>query len=398
MRRGASHRRRRLTRGAFAAARRRCVAGGSCRPSISRSSSSKLDSSSSRVISAMSRAVRLIAGPRRSTSRARADRPPRAPRARLLSPTTRSPAGFAAAAARHARRWPIRCPARSRSAAPPVAPICRNCSSSPSLTQGARRRSSASDTASTPPAAARRCSMCLSEISRTLISPVILPTTQRSGVTSPPTTAEPRPQAPSMVITERSPVVGLRVNITPAVRASTIDCTTTAIATHCFGDAAVTAVADRFHRIQAATSSRAHDPACACASLDPQIRVLQPGEAGVAGILGGGGRAHRHIGLPGARAQRSVCAAQLVGHLFGQRHRRARARAARPRRRVIASRSPARSASTRARTGACALERLAGTPRTPRCGPRSPAARRCRRGSARPGCRPCRRPRRVRAA
>ncbi len=46
----------------------------------------------------------------------------------------------------------------------------------------------------------------LSEISRTEISPVILPRTQRSGVTSPPTTAEPRPQAPSMVMTERSPV------------------------------------------------------------------------------------------------------------------------------------------------------------------------------------------------
>ena len=65
----------------------------------------------------------------------------------------------------------------------------------------------------------------------TEISPVILPTTQRSGVTSPPTTAEPSPKAPSMVITERSPVVGLRVNITPAARASTMDCTTTAMAT-----------------------------------------------------------------------------------------------------------------------------------------------------------------------
>jgi hypothetical protein len=73
--------------------------------------------------------------------------------------------------------------------------------------------------------------MCLLEISRVVISPVILPTTQRSGVTSPPTTAEPRPQAPSIVITDRSPVNGLRVNITPAVRASTMRCTTTAMET-----------------------------------------------------------------------------------------------------------------------------------------------------------------------
>src|SRR5437870_1202426 len=73
--------------------------------------------------------------------------------------------------------------------------------------------------------------MCLSEISRPEISPVILAMTNLSGVTSPPTTAEPRPHVASMVITERSPVSGLRVNITPAVRASTIFCTTTAIAT-----------------------------------------------------------------------------------------------------------------------------------------------------------------------
>ncbi len=77
--------------------------------------------------------------------------------------------------------------------------------------------------------------MCLSEMSRTLISPVILPITKRSGVTSPPTTAEPNPHAPSMVITERSPVVGLRVNITPAVRASTMRCTTTAMLTPASG-------------------------------------------------------------------------------------------------------------------------------------------------------------------
>src|SRR5437762_1128461 len=87
---------------------------------------------------------------------------------------------------------------------------------SASLRQGIRRRSSATATASTPPRAAGTCSISLSEISRTAISPVILPRTQRSGVTSPPTTAEPRPQAPSIVTTDRSPVVGLRVNITPA--------------------------------------------------------------------------------------------------------------------------------------------------------------------------------------
>src|SRR5947207_257821 len=60
---------------------------------------------------------------------------------------------------------------------------------SASLRQGIRRRSSATATASTPPRAAGTCSISLSEISRTAISPVILPRTQRSGVTSPPTTA-----------------------------------------------------------------------------------------------------------------------------------------------------------------------------------------------------------------
>ncbi len=60
---------------------------------------------------------------------------------------------------------------------------------------------------------------------------MIFPSTQRSGVTSPETTALPRPHAPSIVITDLSPVSGLRVNITPAHLASTIRCTTTAIAT-----------------------------------------------------------------------------------------------------------------------------------------------------------------------
>jgi hypothetical protein len=110
-------------------------------------------------------------------------------------------------------------------------PIARSDCSSSSDRQGARRSSSSIGTSTTPPLGAGAWRIALSEISRTGISPVILPTTQRSGVTSPPTTAEPSPQAPSIVITERSPVVGLRVNITPAVRASTIVCTTTAIAT-----------------------------------------------------------------------------------------------------------------------------------------------------------------------
>lgn len=77
--------------------------------------------------------------------------------------------------------------------------------------------------------------MVLPEMSRRCTSPVIFPTTQRSGVTSPLTTAEPKPQDASIVITERSPVVGLRVNITPAVCASTMRWITTAIATPASG-------------------------------------------------------------------------------------------------------------------------------------------------------------------
>jgi hypothetical protein len=51
---------------------------------------------------------------------------------------------------------------------------------------------------------------------RPVISPVTLLTVKLSGVTSPPTRADPSPQVPSMATTERSPVTGLRVNITPA--------------------------------------------------------------------------------------------------------------------------------------------------------------------------------------
>ena len=56
----------------------------------------------------------------------------------------------------------------------------------------------------------------LAETRRPVISPVILLITKLSGVTSPATSAEPSPQVPSMATTERSPLTGERVNITPA--------------------------------------------------------------------------------------------------------------------------------------------------------------------------------------
>ena len=68
-----------------------------------------------------------------------------------------------------------------------------------------------------------------------VISPVILEITQESGVTSPETSAEPRPQVPSIATTERSPVTGDLVNITPAARGATMRCTTTAMATPASG-------------------------------------------------------------------------------------------------------------------------------------------------------------------
>jgi hypothetical protein len=55
-------------------------------------------------------------------------------------------------------------------------------------------------------------------------------TVKLSGVTSPDTRAEPRPQVASIATTERSPVTGLRVNITPAERGDSIRCTTTPMA------------------------------------------------------------------------------------------------------------------------------------------------------------------------
>ena len=68
-----------------------------------------------------------------------------------------------------------------------------------------------------------------------MISPVTLLITHESGVTSPETSAEPSPQVPSIATTERSPVTGDRVNITPAARGATMRCTTTAIATPASG-------------------------------------------------------------------------------------------------------------------------------------------------------------------
>src|SRR5580658_1423382 len=68
-----------------------------------------------------------------------------------------------------------------------------------------------------------------------MISPVILPTTYLSGVTSPLTTAEPSPQLASTTTTERSPVLGLRVNITPEQRESIMRWITTPIASPCSG-------------------------------------------------------------------------------------------------------------------------------------------------------------------
>ena len=60
-------------------------------------------------------------------------------------------------------------------------------------------------------------------------SPVTLLTTNESGVTSPLTTAEPSPQLASMATTDLSPLSGLRVNMTPELRAPTIRWTTTAM-------------------------------------------------------------------------------------------------------------------------------------------------------------------------
>jgi hypothetical protein len=62
----------------------------------------------------------------------------------------------------------------------------------------------------------------LCDTARLTTSPVTLLITYLSGVTTPLTTAEPRPQLVSITITERSPVSELRVNMTPEQRESTI--------------------------------------------------------------------------------------------------------------------------------------------------------------------------------
>ena len=80
------------------------------------------------------------------------------------------------------------------------------------------------------PFGAKECARSLALTRRPVISPVTLLTMKLSGVTSPPTRAEPRPQVPSMATTERSPVTGLRVNITPAARGLTIRWTMTPMA------------------------------------------------------------------------------------------------------------------------------------------------------------------------
>ena len=62
-----------------------------------------------------------------------------------------------------------------------------------------------------------------------------LSTCRLSGVTSPETTSSPSPHAASITIVERSPLDGSTVIATPAVFASTIFCTATAIDRPSFG-------------------------------------------------------------------------------------------------------------------------------------------------------------------
>ena len=82
-------------------------------------------------------------------------------------------------------------------------------------------------------AAVSRYSRVLAEIVRLVIAPMTLSTRKLSGVTSPLTTASPKPQDASMAICDRSPFSGLRVNATPAARGLTICCTPTLIAAPC---------------------------------------------------------------------------------------------------------------------------------------------------------------------
>jgi hypothetical protein len=70
---------------------------------------------------------------------------------------------------------------------------------------------------------------------RSMMSRATLLTTKWSGVTSPETTDSPKPKLESMTITERSPLVGWMVNITPAVSELAIFWMPTLIATCSWG-------------------------------------------------------------------------------------------------------------------------------------------------------------------
>src|SRR5574342_229910 len=78
-------------------------------------------------------------------------------------------------------------------------------------------------------------SISLGEAVRLTMSSVILLTRKLSGVTIPETTLSPSPQLASIAMLERSPLDGLRVNITPAVRELAIFCTPTLMRTFSCG-------------------------------------------------------------------------------------------------------------------------------------------------------------------
>ena len=87
-------------------------------------------------------------------------------------------------------------------------------------------------------------------------SPVTLLTRYSSGVTSPPTTARPRPQLALTATLLGSPVTGLQVNITPETSASTICWTVTPIAAALPASPSAGAVADRLGLYRLAQQSR----------------------------------------------------------------------------------------------------------------------------------------------
>ena len=166
------------------------------------------------------------------------------------------------------------------------------------------------------------CQRVLVATVRLVISPVTLLTMNESGVTSPLTTAEPRPQLASMAITDRSPVSGLRVNITPELRESTIRWTTTAMARSCSGMPATEPVGHRLDAVEAR-------PAAAdlldhlVAAAHPQVGVLQAGEAGIGGILARGAGAHRDRQplVPGLGTELAVGGGHRLDDLCRQRRR-----------------------------------------------------------------------------